>query len=202
MGVRNGITLSEVTRICPECILLPSDYESYLLFSKRMFSIMLKFASDIEEYSINEVFLDITGTSRVHRFNYQGIAAKMQDDIQKELGITVSVGVSLSKSLARLCSRLRKPSGLTAVKGRYIHLLLDQTSVESVWGFGSNTCTLLYNHDIKTALDFVNKPIEFAKQVLGKKGVEIWRELRGEYVYHINSINNNEQHFKVKRFAP
>ena len=129
LGVKRGVSLSEVTRICPECTLLPSDYETYSLFSKRMFSILRRFSPQVEEYSIDEAFVDITGTRRVHRTGYKEIGRMMMEAIERELGITVSVGVSLSKSLAKLCSKYRKPNGLTSVPGRNIHLLLSKTKL-------------------------------------------------------------------------
>ncbi len=181
-GVKRGVPLSEVTRICPECILLPSDYETYSLFSKRMFSILRRFSPQVEEYSIDEAFVDLTGTRRVHRAGYAEIGRAMAEAVERELGITVSVGVSLSKSLAKLCSKFRKPKGLTAVRGRHIHILLGRTPLEKVWGFGPNTVALLEKHGLKSALDFVERSEEFAERVLGKVGVDLWNELRGEYM--------------------
>jgi len=203
-GVKRGVSLSEVTRICPDCILLPSDYETYSLFSKRMFAIMRRFTPEVEEYSIDEAFLDLTGTRRLHRTGYKEIGGMIQEAIRKELDITVSVGVSLSKSTAKLCSKFRKPAGLTAVRGRHLHLLLAQTELPKVWGFGPNTCALLKKYGLKTALDFVNRPVEFAKRLLGKIGEDLWLELRGEYVYRIDTIGRLKQASisKFKTFTP
>ncbi len=203
-GVKRGVPLSEVTRICPDCILLPSDYETYSLFSKRMFSIMRRFTPEVEEYSIDEAFLDLTGTRRLHHTSYKEIGRMIQDEIKKELDITVSVGISLSKGTAKLCSKFRKPAGLTAVPGRHLHLLLSRTELSKVWGFGPNTCALLKKHGIKTALDFVDRPVEFVKRLLGKTGCEIWGELRGEYVNRVDTIGRLKQASisKFKTFTP
>ena len=204
LGVKRGVPLSEVTRICPECILLPSDYETYSLFSKRMFSILRRFSPQIEEYSIDEAFVDITGTRRVHRTGYKEIGRMMMDAIERELGITVSVGVSLSKSLAKLCSKYHKPNGLTAVPGRNIHLLLSKTKLAQVWGFGPNTVALLEKQGLKTALDFVEKDESFAEDILGKNGVDLWNELRGEYYYPVTTELETKQASisKFKTFTP
>lgn len=204
LGVKRGVSLSDVTRICPECILLPSDYETYSLFSKRMFSILRRFSPQVEEYSIDEAFVDITGTRRVHRTGYKEIGRMMQDTIERELGITVSIGISLSKSLAKLCSKYRKPNGLTAVPGRNIHLLLGKTKLRQVWGFGPNTVALLEKHGLKTALDFVEKDESFAEDLLGKNGVDLWNELRGEYFYPVTTEAEHKQASisKFKTFTP
>jgi DNA polymerase-4 len=204
LGVKRGVPLSEVTRICPECILLPSDYETYSLFSKRMFSILRRFSPQVEEYSIDEAFVDITGTRRVHRTGYKEIGRMMQDTIERELGITVSVGVSLSKTLAKLCSKYRKPHGLTAVPGRNIHLLLNKTELRRVCGFGPNTVALLQKYGLKTALDFVERDESFAEALLGKNGVDLWNELRGEYYYPVTTEAEHKQASisKFKTFTP
>ncbi len=204
MGVKRGVPLWQVKKICPGCVMLPSDYESYSLYSRRIFAIMRRFTPAVEEYSIDEAFADLTGLRRLFRTDYKGIAAKMQEAVAAELGITVSVGVSLSKSLAKLCSKFRKPAGLTAVSGRQIHMLLARTPLEKVWGFGPATCALLEKHGLATALDFVEKPEAFASKLMGKVGRELWGELRGEYVYAVNPEAGEKQLSisKTKTFTP
>src|SRR5512146_3369704 len=99
-GVSRGVRLSEVKKICPDAVILPSDYETYSLFSVRMFEILRRFSPAVEEYSIDEAFVALTGVRRRFHGPYEEIAAKMQLAIRQELDISVSVGVSLSKVLA------------------------------------------------------------------------------------------------------
>lgn len=143
LGIRRGLSLFEAKKICPQLIILPSDYETYSIFSRRMFSIMRRYTPRVEEYSIDEGFADISGLRRVFRMSYEQIVRKMQEEIESELDITVSGGLSLSKSLAKLCSRFRKPDGFTAVCGRHIHILLRRTPLDKVWGIGPNTVSAL-----------------------------------------------------------
>src|SRR5574341_297107 len=111
-GVSRGVRLSEVKKLCPDAVILPSDYETYSLFSVRMFEILRRFSPDVEEYSIDEAFVDLTGLRRSFHGPYEKIAEKMQTTIEQELGITVSAGVSLSKVLAKIGSKHNKPNGL------------------------------------------------------------------------------------------
>src|SRR5512142_2375026 len=111
-GVSRGVRLSEVKKICPDAVILPSDYETYSLFSVRMFEILRRFSPDVEEYSIDEAFVALTGLRRSFHGPYGMIAEKMRQTIKQELGITVSAGVSLSKVLAKIGSKHRKPDGL------------------------------------------------------------------------------------------
>jgi len=203
-GVRRGVSIHEARRACPECVFLPSDYETYSIYSKRMFSILRRFTPVVEEYSIDEAFCDLTGLRRLYHTDYRGIAAKIQSEVEDELGITVSIGVSLSKSLAKLCSKFRKPKGITAVSGRKIYLLLERTILEEVWGFGPNTVALLEKRGLKNALQFVQRPISFASGLLGKVGREIWMELRGECVHRVSGEGRARQISisKARTFTP
>lgn len=203
-GVARGIPLGQAKKICPGLICLPSDYETYSIFSKRMFAIIRRFSPTVEEYSIDEAFADLSGLRRLYRTSFSGIAQKMKETVESELGITVSVGLSLSKSLAKLASKLKKPSGLVVVPGRQIHRLLEMTLLEKVWGFGPNTVALLQKHGIKNALDYVRRPEEFAQKFLGKIGLEIHRELEGQAVYPVSTQEKTTYVTisKVKTFTP
>ena len=103
------------------------------------------------------------------------------------MDITVSIGLSLTKGLAKLASKFRKPDGFTAVAGYNIHLFLQRHSLDDVWGFGPNTTSLLQKQGLKTAYDFAMKPERWAEQLLGKIGKEIWNELRGNVIYPVNT---------------
>jgi len=185
LGVKRGIPLHEAVKICKQLIVLPSDYETYSLYSKRMFDIMRRFTPIVEEYSIDEGFADISGMRRVFHASYEDIARQLQSSIQAELDITVSVGLSLSKSLAKLASKFRKPRGFTAVAGNHIHLFLQRTPLEKVWGFGPNTVHLLTKQGLQNAYDFVVRPEKWADRLMGKVGRDLWNELRGNAVYPV-----------------
>lgn len=187
LGIRRGVSLWDARRRCPDLVVLPSDYETYSLYSNRMVDIMRRFTPWVEAYSIDEAFADITGARRVFRDSYAGIARTMRDTIQAELNITVSVGLSLTKTLAKLASDFRKPNGLTAVAGRHIHRLLERIELGDVWGIGPNTAALLQRHGLRTALDYVQRPEPWIAKLLGKVGREMWLELRGETVHALDT---------------
>ena len=81
LGIKRGVSLWDARKACPHLIVLPSDYESYSLYSKRMFEIMRRYTPTVEEYSIDEGFADLTGLRRVHRMSYEQIARSMQKAI-------------------------------------------------------------------------------------------------------------------------
>tara|TARA_E500000178_G_scaffold351672_2_gene413321 strand:- start:9990 stop:11300 length:1311 start_codon:yes stop_codon:yes gene_type:complete len=186
LGIKRGVSLWDARKICPQLIVLPSDYESYSLYSKRMFEIMRRFTPAVEEYSIDEGFADLTGLRRVHRMPYEQIARTMQQTIHEELDLTVSVGLSLTKGLCKIASDYRKPHGFTAVRGRHIHLFLQRIPTEEVWGLGPNSVQMLQKYGVHTAYDFVQRPEKWVDRLLHKPGREIWHELRGQSLLPVN----------------
>lgn len=203
-GVSRGVRLSEVKKLCPDAVILPSDYETYSLFSVRMFEILRRFSPDVEEYSLDEAFVDLTGLRRSFHGPYEMIAEKMRAAIKQELGITVSAGVSLSKVLAKVGSKHRKPDGLTMIPGRDIHRYLETLPVGKVWGIGPNTAAFLNKHGITTALQFARKEERFIEQHLSKPYREIWHELNGRSVYPVvtESKSSYQSISKAKTFTP
>lgn len=204
IGIKRGVPLHEAKKMCPTLIVLPSDYETYSLFSRSMFSIMRRFTDQVEEYSIDEAFADITGMRRALRSSYEAIAANMKKEIDNELGLTVTVGLSLTKVLAKIASKHQKPNGMTIIPGRAIAYYLKDLPVEKIWGIGPATTSYLNKMGIKTALEFARMPEGTVKKRFTKPGVEIWRELRGESVYSVTTEEKSvyASISKMKTFAP
>ena len=181
-GVKRGVNLWDARKLCPDLVVLPSDYETYSLMSKRMFEIMRRFTPEVEEYSVDEGFADITGMRSYFRRSYPDIARNLQQTICQELDLTVSIGLSLTKSLAKIASDYRKPAGLTVVPGNRIHEFLPRIPTADVWGLGHNRVALLAKFGVHTAWDYVNRPETWIRKLLHKPGAEIWQELRGNMV--------------------
>ena len=186
LGIQRGVPLHEARALCPELIILPSDYETYSLFSRRLFNIMRQFTPQVEEYSIDEAFADLTGMRRALRSSYDNIALKMKETICGDLGLNVSVGLSTTKVLAKVASKYRKPDGLTIISGRDIPDYLRDLPVEKIWGIGRATTEYLHKMGIRTALQYACLPENVIKKRFTKPGEEIWRELRGESVYPVS----------------
>ena len=203
-GVKTGMSLMDVKKVCPDAIIVPSDYETYSLYSLRMFEILRRFSPDVEEYSIDEAFVDLTGLRRSFHGPYGMIAKKMQDAIVTEIGITVSVGISISKVLAKIGSKHNKPRGLTIIPGPDIHIFLRKLPIEKVWGIGPNTAAFLRKFGITTALEFARKDEGFIQKHLSKPYKEIWHELNGRSVYPVvmESKSSYQSISKTKTFTP
>ncbi|GLI54480.1 DNA polymerase Y family protein [Thermodesulfovibrio yellowstonii] len=203
-GITRGMLVHEIKRLCPDAVLVESDYEKYSLFSVKMFEIIRRFSSQVEEYSIDEAFVDLTGLRRVYRCSYGEIGMRIKETIKRELGITVSVGVSLTKVLAKVASKNRKPDGLTVIPGKDVHLYLKELPIEKIWGIGPNTASYCEKLGIRTALDFARKNENFIKRYFTKPHQEIWHELNGRSVYPVvtEPKRTYKSISKVKTFNP
>lgn len=203
-GITRGMNLPQIKKICPNAIILPSDYETYSLFSMRMYDIVRRYTPDVEEYSIDECFADLTGLRRPLNMSYEKMAQQIKKDLETELGITFSLGLAPTKVLAKAGSKWKKPAGLTIIPGNRIHIYLDKLLLEKIWGIGPATSAYLYKCGIKTALEFAQKDVNWIKNRLSKPYYEIWRELRGESVYPVTAQVKDDYKSisKTKTFTP
>jgi DNA polymerase-4/DNA polymerase V len=203
-GVTRGMRLADIKKVCPEAVLLPSDYETYSLLSQRLYAIVRRFTPDVEEYSIDECFCDLTGLRRQFKLPYEQITERIKAALDAELGFTFSVGLAPSKVLAKVASKWRKPSGLTAIPGRNIHLFLQELPVANVWGIGPNTAAFLAKHRIHTALEYARTSESWIREHLTKPFVGIWQELNGKSVLSVDTAAKTSYATiqKMKTFTP
>lgn len=203
-GIQRGVPLWEVKKLCPQAIIVPSDYETYSLFSKRMFECMRRFTPLIEEYGIDEGFADITGLRASYHSSYSEIARRMKTTIQSELGISVSVGVSISKVLAKLGSKWQKPNGFTVITQQNLTDYTKATATEKLWGVGHNTAEYLKKFGITTAYQFAKQPETWVKQHLAKPLQELWQELNGTSIWevHTEAKTSYQSISKTRTFTP
>lgn len=203
-GVIRGVKLSDALKMCPDAIVLPSDYETYSIFSERMYEIVRRYTPMVEEYSIDECFADITGMRRVNRMNYRDMAHAIREELRVELGMTFSVGLSCTKVLAKIGSKWRKPDGLTTIPLNEAEKFLAKLPVGNVWGIGPNTAAYLTKFGVYTALDFVKKEEPWVKNTVSKPYYEIWHELRGNVMYELGTEKKTSYQSiqKTKTFTP
>lgn len=203
-GVTRAMSLRDIKKICPGVIILPSDYETYSLYSKRMYEIVRRYTEDIEEYSIDECFADITGMRRPNKLSYEEMAMKIKHELDTELGMTFSIGLSVNKVTAKIGSKWCKPSGLTIIPGYSLHLYLAKLPVGKVWGIGPNTTEYLHKLGITTALQFAGRDKDWVKAHFSKPFQEIHTELNGGFVYPltIGQKHDYASISKTRTFTP
>jgi len=203
-GVKRGMRISEIRRVCPDAVFLPSDYETYSLYSTRMFNIVRRYTPTVEEYSIDECFAELTGLRCPNRMSYGEMAQGIKHDLDGELGITFSVGLAPTKVLAKIASKWQKPSGLTVIPGNRAHLFLKDLPVGKVWGIGGQTEAYLLAKGVRTALQFARKDEAWIRKHFTKPHWEIWQELRGESILRLETEEKHDYASisKTKTFTP
>lgn len=203
-GVKRGTALREIKKVCPDAIIVPSDYETYSELSQRMFSIMLRFTPRVEEASIDEGYLELNGLDRLYHLDYAAIALRIKQAIEEELGLSISAGVSVTKTLAKLAAKRKKPRGFVVVPADQIPSFLEDIPVREICGIGPNSAALLNKKEVHTALDYAMKPQTWISSLLGKPGRELWLELRGCKVFEVDTApkTSYDSISKAKTFTP
>ncbi len=183
MGVGRGISLRDARKLCPKLLVVPSNYMAYSIFARRMYKIVREFTSDVEEYSIDECFADITGLDKKYKKSYEEIALMIKGKLEKNLGVTFGVGLGPNKVLAKAASKHRKPAGFTSIFKEDLEVFLKNIPVGKLWGIGVKTAIYLNKRGVVTALDFREKTEGWlADNDLAKPYKEMWMELHGQFV--------------------
>lgn len=171
-GVHSAQPVAKAKRLCPRGIFLPVRMWRYQEVSKQAFEIFRRFTPLVEPLSIDEAFLDITGSLRL--FGQPGnIAKKIKHVILKETGLTISAGVAPSKFVAKIASDMDKPDGLTVVHPDTVKEFLDPLPIQKMWGVGKVTRQVLNRLNIRTFKDLRQTPVKVLENKFGKQGTKI-----------------------------
>ncbi|MEX1027627.1 MAG: DNA polymerase IV [Candidatus Paceibacterota bacterium] len=198
-GVTRGMPAWEIRKLCPEIRFVRSDYRLYSMISRRMFAIARRHCDVVDEYSIDEFFAGVSGDVA----EVEGVAWRVKTEIQRELGITVSVGLASTKVLAKVASNWSKPDGFTSLLGAEVTSYLRQLNCENVWGIGSSTAMTLARLGVRTAEQFASRSHEWVREHLSKPYEEIWYELQGKTAMPLAEQQHTRRSLRSSRtFAP
>ena len=181
-GIKRGDPFFKVRSICEQngITIFSSNYTLYADISRRITSIYLEFAPDIEEYSIDESFLFFDKCNWTIK-DYEEIGHELKRRIYKEVGIPICVGAAPTKTLAKLYNKKAKEhGGVFVYNPSEVDSLLEQTDCESIWGIGNKRAEKLELHGIKNALMLKHMPLCDAKRLLTSQGFETVLELNGK----------------------
>jgi DNA polymerase-4 len=148
-GCHSAMPMAQAIRLCPQAIVLPVRGRRYSEMSRRVFDIFGRFTPLVEPLSIDEAFLDVTGTERLHGQAIE-VARRIKRAIRDDLRLIASVGVAPNKFLAKLASDLEKPDGLTVIAPSRVHETLDPLPVRKLWGIGPAAEMALQRLGIRT----------------------------------------------------
>jgi DNA polymerase-4 len=151
-GCHSAQPMSVAKRLCPHAIVVPGRFERYREISDRLFEIFDAFTPIVQPLSIDEAFLDVTASERIHGSAIE-IARAIKRRVRDELSLTTSVGVAPNKFLAKLASDLEKPDGLTVINADDVDRVLPPLPVTKIWGIGPKTAARLEGMAIRTIGD-------------------------------------------------
>lgn len=177
-GIHSAMAISEAFRRCPEAFFLQPRMEKYIRESRRIFAVLEHFTPDIEPISIDEAFLDITGS--YHLFGSpEKTCRKIKKSILDETGLRASIGMAPNKMTAKIASDLEKPDGLVIVDQKGLLSFLHPLPVSKLWGIGKKTQTMLRKYGIKTIGDLARQDKNFFVKSFGKNGEHAWNLANG-----------------------
>src|SRR3954470_9503132 len=151
-GCRSAQPMAVAKRLCPHAIVMPVRFARYHEISSRVMTILESYSPLVEPISIDEAFVDLTGTDRLHGPGDR-VARAIKQRVRDELQLTASVGLAPNKFLAKLASDLEKPDGLTIVRPEQIDTLLPPLSLTKIWGIGPKTAARLETLGLRTIGD-------------------------------------------------
>lgn len=177
-GVKTAQTVWQARSICPQLVCVPPHMDKYREFSVLARQIYLRYTDLVEPFSIDECWLDVTGSSLLFGSGEE-IAQRISADMQNELGITVSIGVSFCKFFSKLSSDINKPNGIFSANRSDYKEKLYPRPVTELMGVGGSTRDKLFSVGIFTIGDLAAASNELVKQLLGKPGDYLLKAVRG-----------------------
>jgi DNA polymerase-4 len=179
-GVHSAMPLVQAVRLCPNGIYLRGNMKRYREKSAEIMSVFRDFSPVVQQLSIDEAFLDITGTEGLWG-PCTGTAKKLKERVLKETGLTVSVGLGPNKYIAKIASGMSKPDGLFVISPGEEERFMRSLPVEKIWGAGNKTQELFHRHNLKTCEDIHGLSLDVLISIFGKSfGNFLYRAVRGE----------------------
>jgi nucleotidyltransferase/DNA polymerase involved in DNA repair len=172
-GVHSALPISTAYRRCPQAVFVYPRMERYSELSDEIMEILGTFSPLVEPLSIDEAFLDCSGTERIFGVP-EKLGKKIKFDIKAKTGLTASVGIASNKSIAKIASDLNKPDGLTICPFGGEREFLSPLPVSRLWGAGKKTVEYLHTLGFKTVGDIAQLPGGVLEKKLGKSGLHLW----------------------------
>jgi len=183
-GVHSAMPSVQAQKLCPDGIFLPGDMAKYSRESKRIFEIFRRFTPQVEGLSLDEAFLELTGSERLLG-PAREVGETLRRAIREETGLPISVGIAPVKMVAKIASDVAKPDGLLEVHAEELRTFLDPLPVGRIWGVGPVARERLAQVGIATIGDLARAPRETVNRALGDWGLHAARLARAEDVREV-----------------
>lgn len=189
LGIRMGMPYFQIEGAMKKAVYINANHDLYCSVSEQVMEVLKSFSPKVEVYSVDEAFVDLTGLERLYKRNYLEIAKMIRQEIKEKVDIPVSIGLSSSKSLAKLASDKAKKieDGVFLIGARKIVPVLQKTNIDEIWGIGRNLSAMFRKNGILTAYEVTQQTDIWLNKQIGIRGLEMKHELLGEMVSPVSS---------------
>ncbi|WP_293575290.1 DNA polymerase IV [Phaeobacter sp.] len=179
-GVRSAMPMFQALKLCPDAVVIKPRMDAYAEVSRQVRAMMDALTPDVEPLSLDEAFMDLSGTQRLHGAPPAVMLAGLVKRMKDELGITGSIGLSHNKFLAKVASDLDKPRGFSVIGAAETADFLHDKPVRLIWGIGPSAQTALDKAGIRTFADLLRWDLTELNSRFGSMGDRLWHLARGK----------------------
>lgn len=179
-GVRSAMPMFQALKLCPEAVVLPPDMKRYVAISRQIRALMDQLTPAVEPLSLDEAFLDLGGTERLHGAPAAITLARLAKQIREQIGVTVSLGLSHNKFLAKIASDFDKPAGFSVIGKAETQAFLAPQPVGMIWGIGPAAQASLDRAGIRQISDLLRWERRDLITRFGRMGDRLWHLARGQ----------------------
>ena len=191
-GVRSAMPMFQALKLCPDAVVVKGSMDKYAYEGGRIREMMRALTPLVEPLSIDEAFLDMTGTERLHGRSPAQSLIKLQNDILQKIGVTVSIGLSYNKFLAKTASDLDKPNGFAVLGNDDAQAFLAKQSVGFIYGIGPAFASKLEKLGLRTIADVRRRSDKEMAERFGDNGLRLARLARGEDHRRVNPVSDRK----------
>jgi len=172
-GIKSGMSTYQALFLCPHLVIVPGDSEKYVETSKKIFEIIRGFKEEIEIYSIDEVFVDVSDIYHLYD-GKENLAKEIKKSIKGETGLTCSIGIGPNRLIAKICSSLSKPDGIKICEKEEVEKFMKNLPISEIPGIGEKTYKKLSDMGIEKCEDIKKAGKDFFIKIFGKVGERIY----------------------------
>src|SRR5947209_2590373 len=177
-GVHSAMPMFKARKLCPHATVISPDMTKYVRVGREVRKLMFDLTPQVEPLSIDEAFMDLTGTERLHGMSPAQSLARFSRRVEADIGITVSIGLSANKFLAKIASDMDKPRGFAVLGKDEAVAFLSPKPVGFIWGVGKGSAARLQRDGYSTIADRQSADQTGLLKHYGVKGMRLWRHSR------------------------
>jgi DNA polymerase-4 len=185
-GVRSAMPMFRARKLCPEAVVVPPNFAKYRAESRRIMEKLRRVTPLVQPLSLDEAWLDLAGTERLHRATPAETLARLQAEIERDVGITVSIGLAANKFLAKIASDLDKPRGFAVIGGAEAQAFLAPRPVSILPGVGPAFAQTLISDGYATVGDLAEAEPKRLADRYGAHGLSLYQLAHGRDARQVN----------------